>query len=411
MRHNEATVPESAGPMIKLSELPSIESERRHVPGHQIIHRDLASTDEIDALIDAHAPVSCSTSSGKDSVAMALAVDAYLNHRGHKGPRLLIYADLGMVEWEESLQINQELAARLGWELQVVRRAAGGLMERWESRWESSVRRYANLETVTLVLPWSGPALKFCTSELKTKPLTSYLVKRFRGGPIINVTGIRRAESSNRQHATAGGYEPGHSTKQTSMFSWRPIVNWSARDDFQVIEAAGLRPHPGYTEYSMQRLSCRFCVLANLSDLQHSAANPAHADLYRRMVDLEIRSTFGFQGARWLGDVAPSLLTEHQRSALAQAKANAATRKQIEGTIDRSLLYVAGWPTRLPSRQEAELLAGVRKRVAELVGIQARYQDAQSIVERYEELIATREAKALRKSPSRQARQQMLAAA
>jgi hypothetical protein len=38
------------------------------------------------------------------------------------------------------------------------------MVERWESRWESSVRRYAALETVTLVLPWSTPSMRFCTS-------------------------------------------------------------------------------------------------------------------------------------------------------------------------------------------------------------------------------------------------------
>ncbi|WP_223855348.1 adenine nucleotide alpha hydrolase family protein [Pseudomonas oryzihabitans] len=158
----------------------------------------VARTAEIDALLSRDAVVAIGVSGGKDSDACALPTAAYLDQVGHRGPRLLIHADLGSVEWEQSLPKCEELASAIGWELAVVRREAGGMMERWEGRWENNVRRYADLSCVKLILPWSTPSMRFCTSELKSAVIASYLKKRFPGRDIINVTGIRRQESSSR---------------------------------------------------------------------------------------------------------------------------------------------------------------------------------------------------------------------
>jgi hypothetical protein len=49
------------------------------------------------------------------------------------------------------------------WNLHTTRRAAGGMMERWEKRWSNNVTRYENLECVKLILPWSTPAMRYCT--------------------------------------------------------------------------------------------------------------------------------------------------------------------------------------------------------------------------------------------------------
>lgn len=93
----------------------------------------VARTAEIDALLSRDAVVAIGVSGGKDSDACALATAAYLDQVGNRGPRLLIHADLGSVEWEQSLPKCEELASATGWELAVVRRAAGGMMERWEA--------------------------------------------------------------------------------------------------------------------------------------------------------------------------------------------------------------------------------------------------------------------------------------
>src|SRR5581483_2926625 len=99
----------------------------------------------------------------------------------HRGPRVLIHSDLGRVEWGDSLPQCERLAAHLGLELIVVRRQAGGLMERWQTRWANNVARCAALECVKLILPWSTASMRFCTSELKTAIICRELVQRFPG--------------------------------------------------------------------------------------------------------------------------------------------------------------------------------------------------------------------------------------
>ena len=117
---------------------------------------------------------------------------------------------------------------------------------------------------------------------------------------------------------------------------------------------------------------------------------PETHDLYRRMVDLECRSTFAFQGGRWLGDIAPQLLTAHLRNKLAFAKDMARQRMELEKRITKPMLYVKGWPTRLLSAAEADILADVRTKMSGLLKLKAGYLDRASILQRYADLMAVR---------------------
>ena len=92
--------------------------------------RNLVRHPEVDALISAGAAVAIGVSGGKDSQAATEAVLDHLQAIGHTGPRILIHADLGMVERKDSMTACRALVARHGVELVVVRRKAGGLMER-----------------------------------------------------------------------------------------------------------------------------------------------------------------------------------------------------------------------------------------------------------------------------------------
>jgi 3'-phosphoadenosine 5'-phosphosulfate sulfotransferase (PAPS reductase)/FAD synthetase len=348
-------------------------------------HPPVARCPEVDALIQQGAAVAIGVSGGKDSQAAALATVAYLDSVGHTGPRLLIHADLGTVEWKDSFPVCDRLAERLGMDLTTIRRKAGGLMERWESRWESSRVRYETLSTVTLVPCWSTPSMRFCTSELKTHPITAELKRRFKGMPIINVTGVRRAESAARSKATISGWEA-----DRRILNWRPIADWSVDQVFDAIDASGLDPHPAYRVFGMTRVSCRFCIMSNIADMTAAAAQPEAHDLYRRMVALEADSTFAFQGARWLGDVAHHHLGNELAARLADAKVKAARRVEAEKRITKPMLYVKGWPTRMLTDDEADILAGVRVDVAEIIGLKPAFTDRASIHQRYAELMAAK---------------------
>jgi 3'-phosphoadenosine 5'-phosphosulfate sulfotransferase (PAPS reductase)/FAD synthetase len=346
-----------------------------------------ASTAEIDALIASSAPVAIGVSGGKDSQAAALATFAYLDSKGHTGPRVLVHADLGMVEWDASLPVCEKLAAHLGAELIVVRRKAGGLMERWEARWQSSLRRYINLETVCLVLPWSTPAMRFCTSELKTHPIRAELRRRFKKCVFINVTGVRRAESAARAKSTIAAFDAAGNA------DWRPIADLQEPEVFDFIAENGLQPHEAYTEFGMSRVSCKFCIMSSAADIVAAAAVPESQDLYCRMVGLEIASTFAFQGNKWLGDVAPHLLGFSRVEEFQNSKIRALARIAVEARVTKAMRYVSGWPTRMLTDDEAETLGSVRRAIGGLFSIEPLYLDVPSIHGRYAALIAQREAK------------------
>lgn len=348
----------------------------------------VATTPEIVDLLSADAPIAVGVSGGKDSQAAALATFAYLNSLGHSGPRILIHADLGMVEWDDSLRICEELADHLHCDLVVVRRKAGGLMERWESRWLSSKTRYETLSTVTLVPCWSTPAMRFCTSELKTHVIMAELKARFKGQKILNVIGVRHEESAARARMSIADPDA-----NAQVWTWRPIIELTTDEVFAMIDRSGLAPHPAYRVHGMTRVSCRFCIMSNIADLTAASAVPESHDLYRRMVQLEIDSGFAFQGSRWLGDVAPSLLPTDMAVAHAEAKQKAVRRVAIEKRITKPMLYVKGWPTRMLTDDEATTLACAREEVSALYGFEPFFTTREEIHRRYAELLGEKESK------------------
>jgi 3'-phosphoadenosine 5'-phosphosulfate sulfotransferase (PAPS reductase)/FAD synthetase len=355
-----------------------------------LIDRPLAVDDRVSALLAADAPVAIGVSGGKDSCALALAVVAYLDSIGHKGPRVLVHADLGRVEWKDSLPTCERLADRLGLELLVVRREQGDMMDRWLQRWRDNMHRYSDLSCVKVILPWSTPSMRFCTSELKVGVICRALAARFPGRTIVSAAGIRREESVDRAKAEISKPEP-DLTKvklQTSGVTWNPLLDWTETDVRAYCASREFALHEGYTQYGMSRISCAFCIMATIADLTASATCPENVAIYREMVELEIASAFAFQGNRWLGDVAPHLLDQEQRDALEAAKRLAEKREAIEAQIPDHLLFERGWPKVMPTADEAELLCRVRREIAMLYEIQVSCVEPADLIARYAHLMA-----------------------
>ena len=347
-------------------------------------------TEDVLRIIQNKGPVAIGVSGGKDSCAVAFATTTWLDQQGHTGPRILIHSDLGIVEWEDSLPTCRRLAQALGLELVVVQRGAGGLMERWETRWKNNCRRYINLECVKLILPWSTASMRFCTSELKTSVICRDLQKRFPSTEILSVTGIRREESSSRQKAPICYPQPLLLSRkyQTSGFNWNSILGWTKEQVFAYLAEQNFRIHEAYLIYDSSRVSCSFCILGSIADLQASSKCEANQDIYRRMVTLEVVSTFSFQDNKWLADVAPHLLSEELQTKVLLAKRFAKIRTEAEAKIPPHLLYTKGWPTCVPTLAEAHLLGEVRRIVGDLLGLEMQYTDPSAIILRYEELMA-----------------------
>lgn len=361
--------------------------------------KPVAMTPEVGALLARDGVVVCGASGGKDSQAVALAVASHLDAIGHKGPRILVHADLGRVEWKDSIRTCEEMAAHLGMELLVVRRNAGDMMDRWLGRWKANVERYRNLSCVKVILPWSTPQMRFCTSELKNSVIFAALKKRYPDQDIVSVTGIRREESAQRRKAAISKEETKLKRKRCTGVSWNAIIEWELADVLASIAQAGLRLHEAYTKYKASRVSCAYCIMSAEADLRAAAGCEDNHAIYVEMVELEAASSFAFQGNRWLADAAPHLLSPELLERVAKAKAKAVRRQEIESRIPEHLLYSKGWPTRMPTRDEAVLLANVRAEVAQLLGIPVKYTTPDEVLARYAALMAEGAIKAAKKAP------------
>jgi 3'-phosphoadenosine 5'-phosphosulfate sulfotransferase (PAPS reductase)/FAD synthetase len=347
----------------------------------------ISITPEISALLAQNAPVAAGLSGGKDGSGAAIRLVAYLKEIGYTGEMVLIHSDLGCIEWSDSLPQCERLAKRLGLELIVTRRNSGDLMTRWEQRWDNCLTRYVDLSCVRLILPWSTPSMRFCTSELKTAQICSTLSKRFPKQAIISVTGIRHDESRSRSLMPCSQAQPKLCRKDITGFNWNPIITWSTPEVYEYLAMMGEPLHEAYTDFGMTRVSCCYCIMSSGPDLVAATNCEETHEVYRRIVALEAASTFGFQGNRFLGDVAPHLLPPELRQKLMAAKEAAKIRTEAEKLIPKHLLYVKGWPLGIPSIEEAELIAQVRRRVAAAMGIQVKCTTAESVRSRYAELM------------------------
>ena len=193
---------------------------------------DIAIDDAVASALSDGTHVVYSLSGGKDSSAAAFVVDAYLDRIGHpRDRRHAIHADLGMIEWPSTSGFVETIATMLAVDLSVVRRKAGGLVQRWEQPKEFA-RRYENLETYQLVPPFSSARLRFCTGETKVQPIGANLRKRFAGETVISVVGIRREESIVRSKAPISKpdtrFAPIGNRAGTTMLTWHPIAGMTS---------------------------------------------------------------------------------------------------------------------------------------------------------------------------------------
>lgn len=361
------------------------------MPGNQ----PAAATDAtIAAAVARGAVVAMSLSGGKDSTAAAFMANAALDAAGHpRSRRIAVHADLGRAEWVQTPATVEAVAAALGLPLIVVRHTSHDMVSRWQNRFDRGLIRYANLETLCLIGPWSSPSLRFCTSEFKAAVITRFLRASYPGREIISVIGIRRAESPARRLAKVSAIDSRLTRNGTSGLIWQPLVDWSTSDVFDLHTRAALPLHVAYTDYGSSRLSCGACVLASARDLAASASCPGNHPLFSLLTDLEIRSSFSFQPARWLADVDPALLDARQHRGIERAKRVAAERRALEAALPAGLRYVEGWPPRLPSLAEAADIATTRTIIAGHHNLASDYLTASAIRDRFAELMTAASAK------------------
>ena len=196
--------------------------------------------------------VVCSISGGKDSTAMAL----FLMEMDI--PFISVHLDTG---WEHELTENyvfSYLPTVIG-PIEIARRPGGGMAD--------LVRQSAG---------FPGGNQRFCTRELKIRPIKSFL-DGMENEP-INTVGIRSGESLKR--AAMPEWEYSSALKCTV---WRPIKPWSEKDVFDMHHRHGVKVNPLYGMGCL-RVGCWPCIFARKSEIKMLAdTDPGRIDLIRRL--------------------------------------------------------------------------------------------------------------------------------
>lgn len=146
-------------------------------------------------------------------------------------------------------------------------------------------------------------ACRFCT-RLKTgaiDKLIRHLYPAKTEAELLSVTGERREESRHREKLAE--YEPHQvlTAGKRRVFHYRPILDWTLEKVWQTIDASGMRPHPAYTEYGNERLSCALCVFACEKDLRNGAK--VRPDLAKRYLAIENQTGFTFRYKQSLKEI------------------------------------------------------------------------------------------------------------
>lgn len=116
---------------------------------------------------------------------------------------------------------------------------------------------------------WKGrfPSRKaqFCTEELKRNMAVGFQIDLVDAGyQVLSWQGVRRDESLNRRNAKKieriGG----------GIWTFRPIVEWTAMQVFEFCAKRGIQPNPLYKQ-GMGRVGCMPCINVNKAELKQIA--------------------------------------------------------------------------------------------------------------------------------------------
>jgi len=202
--------------------------------------------------------VVASVSGGKDSAAMSL----WLTEQGVDHDR--VFMDTG---WEHPATydyLRGPLTAKLG---PIVELRAPLLMEdliRKKGMFPSRTRR-------------------FCTQELKIRPMQRYLKERQAAGDdVINAVGVRADESEARRRLREWEWQEGFDCEV-----WRPILLWSEQQVIDIHKRHGLHPNPLYL-LGASRVGCWPCIHARKAEIRLIADKDPERVVRLRLLEEEV---------------------------------------------------------------------------------------------------------------------------
>ena len=156
---------------------------------------------------------------------------------------------------------------------------------------------------------------RFCTEELKTKPMIDYILDQV-NDHIIVIQGIRADESINRSKMAKectffkyykqpygkdkNGNDKLFTYRKKEVLSWcknygddilRPVIDWSANQVIDYILENNQKPNPLYYQ-GMKRVGCYPCIMTNHKEFNNIIKNdPDHINKLIKL-ETDLNSTF-----------------------------------------------------------------------------------------------------------------------
>lgn len=198
--------------------------------------------------------VIASISGGKDSAAMSL----WLTEHGIEHDR--VFCDTGWEHADTYEYLRGPLTEKIGPIVEI----------RGEQLMEDLVRKKGMFPSRTR---------RFCTENLKVKPLQRYISKmQDEHGECLNAVGIRAGESRARSKMPEWEWNNGFDCE-----TWRPLIRWTEQDVIDIHTRHALRPNPLYLKGS-RRVGCWPCIFSSKAEIRHIAdTDPERIDTIRKL--------------------------------------------------------------------------------------------------------------------------------
>ncbi len=271
--------------------------------------------DRMKEVVDKGGVIYANLSGGKDGQAMT----RHMFSAGLKAESI-IHCDLGRTEWPQSLEMCKRSADEFSIPLDIIYRSdKKDMIDLWNYRLDKL--------TGTGKPFWSSSTNRYCTSDAKRDP-TDKFYRNCGHNLILSAEGIRSDESNERSkknpfhirsRITSSYYEgmtveeaiTNYNPQYRLGITCYPIFNFSLQQVFMTYDVTIAHLHlarwqykqtgtiptwwPFHPAYAMgnDRVSCMFCVLGSMNDLQNAAKhNPG---LLSTMIKMEERGNATFK--------------------------------------------------------------------------------------------------------------------
>ena len=202
--------------------------------------------------------VIASVSGGKDSAAMSL----YLRELGIEHE--LVFMDTGWEHPDTYAYLRNVLPNVLG-----------------PITWLRAPRQMEELIIHKGMFP--SRIRRFCTDELKVKPLQKHLRACMDAGQdVLNVVGIRAEESDARSRLPEWEWQEGFDCEV-----WRPILRWTLDDVIAIHARHGLTPNPLYLR-GAKRVGCWPCINSTKSEIRLMATSDPQRVVRLRVLESQV---------------------------------------------------------------------------------------------------------------------------